>query len=96
MGSDGSVKRVRILFSGRVQRVGFRYTVCGIATPFDISGYVRNRSDGDVELVAEGSERELIGFIEEIRNSRLKNHIAGEKLSWTAATGEYRKFRISD
>jgi len=96
MGSDGSIKRVRVLFSGRVQGVGFRYMAYRIATPLDLTGYVRNRPEGDVELVAEGSERELNGFLEGIHASRLNSHIVREQLCWVAATGEYGKFRISD
>ena len=96
MGSGGSIKRVRVLFSGRVQGVGFRYTAYRIATPFDLTGYVRNRSDGDVELVAEGSERELTELLDGIRASHLNSHIVREQLCWVAATGEFGKFRISD
>src|SRR5207248_2933045 len=45
--------RRQCLFSGRVQGVGFRYTVKNIALQHNISGYVRNLPDGRVELVME-------------------------------------------
>jgi acylphosphatase len=44
----------RCQFYGRVQGVGFRYTTAGLARDYGIRGYVRNRSDGSVELVAQG------------------------------------------
>ena len=96
MGSDGAIKRVQALFSGRVQGVGFRCTACRIATALDLTGYVRNRPDGDVELVAEGAEQKLAGLLDGIRDSRLNNHIFRERIEWAAATGEYGKFGILD
>ena len=46
-------------FSGRVQGVGFRYTVQEVARDFKVSGYVRNLPDGRVELVGEGDPAEI-------------------------------------
>jgi acylphosphatase len=44
----------RIIFEGRVQGVGFRYTAASAARTHGIEGYVRNCADGTVELVAQG------------------------------------------
>jgi acylphosphatase len=52
-------KRVRVLISGRVQGVGFRYWVKGRAMELDLTGWVRNLEDGKVEAVFEG-EREKV------------------------------------
>jgi acylphosphatase len=46
----------RYLFFGRVQGVGFRYTTANLARDCGVRGYVRNRPDGSVELVAQGAE----------------------------------------
>jgi len=43
--------RHRIHFFGNVQGVGFRYTTCSVARGFDVTGFVRNCSNGSVELV---------------------------------------------
>ena len=59
--------RRRVYFSGRVQGVGFRFTCQSLARRFDIAGYVRNLSDGRVELVAEGESGELDAFLTAIR-----------------------------
>ena len=45
----------RIIFHGRVQGVGFRYTTHRIARGFPVTGFVRNLTDGTVELVACGT-----------------------------------------
>jgi acylphosphatase len=53
----------RVLYSGRVQGVGFRYTAQGLARGFAIAGFVRNLANGNVELVAQGEELEVAGFL---------------------------------
>lgn len=95
MVSSVSTKRMKVLFSGRVQGVGFRYTVCRLASSFRVTGYVKNLMRGDVEVIAEGSEQELADFLNEIRGSHLGRYISHERVSWTAATDGYDEFRIS-
>ena len=46
--------RLHIFYEGRVQGVGFRWTVKQTAMGFDVTGSIRNMSDGRVELFAEG------------------------------------------
>jgi acylphosphatase len=45
----------RVIYEGRVQGVGFRFTAASAARAYQISGYVRNCADGTVELVAAGT-----------------------------------------
>ena len=54
--------RLHIHYSGRVQGVGFRYTVKSLITGFEVVGTIRNLPDGRVELVAEGERAELEAF----------------------------------
>ena len=54
--------RLHVYYQGRVQGVGFRWIVREVATGFDVTGWVRNLSDGRVELVAEGKRPELEAF----------------------------------
>jgi acylphosphatase len=61
-------ERRRILFSGRVQGVGFRYTSASLARAFEVAGYVRNLADGRVELVAEGEPSEIDDLVAAIRS----------------------------
>lgn len=53
------IVRRRIVFHGRVQGVGFRATVCALARPLDVVGFVRNLPDGTVEAEIEGTASEL-------------------------------------
>ena len=50
------VVRKRFYFSGRVQRVGFRFTAEGLAGELGLTGYVKNLPDGRVELEVQGRE----------------------------------------
>jgi len=49
-------KRVQVIYKGMVQGVGFRFTAEALARRFDVTGYAKNLTDGNVEVVAEGEE----------------------------------------
>jgi acylphosphatase len=57
-----------LIVSGRVQGVGFRYFVREKANSLGIKGWVRNKGNGDVEILAEGEKETLAIFIEAVRN----------------------------
>ena len=86
--------RMHIIYSGRVQGVGFRYTARSVAAGFEAVGTVRNLLDGRVELIAEGSREELEAFRMAIRESGLEHFIRNEEVTWSEATGEFRGFEI--
>jgi acylphosphatase len=58
-----------ILFSGRVQGVGFRFTAHRIANNFGLTGFVRNLYDGRVEMFVQGSPDDIENCIEDIRDT---------------------------
>jgi acylphosphatase len=63
---DQQVACRRVIFEGRVQGVGFRYTATSIARQCGIRGYVRNLRDGSVELVANGTEQQIERFLKQV------------------------------
>ena len=65
----------RVFYEGRVQGVGFRYTVRRIATGFEVVGWVKNLADGRVELQTSGDADEVRAFLDAIRDSELASHI---------------------
>jgi acylphosphatase len=83
-----------VLFSGRVQGVGFRYTAKTVATGFEIAGIIRNLPDGRVELVAEGSPAELDDYRAELHNAGIAGFIRDEQVVWADAENEFRGFEI--
>ena len=93
--SDSSRRRLKILYSGRVQGVGFRYTAKKIAAGFEITGTVSNLSDGRVELIAEGARAELESFRAALRDEGLAGFIRDEKVTWSDVQNEFRNFEIA-
>ena len=88
------LKRVQVYYSGRVQGVGFRYTVRQIAHGYDVVGCIRNLPDNRVELIAEGDEDELKRFVNEVATGDLAVYIRHAPVDWSAPTGEFREFSI--
>jgi len=66
----------RVIITGRVQGVGFRYTTKDIARGFDVCGSVRNQPDGSVEILIMGEEDEVDAFLRElVEDSAVAHHI---------------------
>ena len=89
-----SRERLHIFYSGRVQGVGFRYTAKATAHGYDVTGRVRNLTDGRVELVAEGERTELEEFRRAIQDSEVGRFVRQEEASWSQAKNEFRGFEI--
>ncbi len=64
---EDTVKRVRVVISGRVQGVWFRGWTVDEATARGLSGWVRNRRDGTVEAVFEGAPEAVDAMVEACR-----------------------------
>ena len=65
----------QVFYEGRVQGVGFRFTIKSLARGYDVIGWVRNLPDGRVEMQVSGEREEVEGFLEGIAESELKSHI---------------------
>ncbi len=87
-------ERMQNLYSGRVQGVGFRYSVKTVVAGFEVSGTVRNLPDGRVELIAEGEKNEMVEFLQAIRDSDVGGLIRGEETRWSEAKNDFRGFEI--
>lgn len=56
----------RVIYHGQVQGVGFRATTARIARSYAVSGFVKNLSDGTVELVVHGAPQEINRFLADV------------------------------
>lgn len=63
-----------VRFIGRVQGVGFRATSKYVADGFDVSGWVRNESDGSVAMEVQGAKDEVDAFLNALHD-RMKRNI---------------------
>ena len=58
-----------IIFSGRVQGVGFRFTAHNIARRCQLTGFVRNLPDGTVEMLAQGHVEDVNDCIRDLNET---------------------------
>ena len=89
-----SLVRVQVLYSGRVQGVGFRYTVKSLVPGYDVLGIIRNLPDGRVELIVEGKQEELDAFLQAIRDSGLLRNIRDEEIVFENAQDNFKGLEI--
>jgi acylphosphatase len=71
-----------VYYWGKVQGVGFRYTVARLAQHHPVAGYVRNLLDGQVELIVEGDAAEVDRFLAAVASQMsgyIKGHTALDK-----------------
>ena len=90
-GSD--VIRNRVIFSGRVQGVGFRHATRMQARSYRVYGHVRNLEDGTVELVIEGDRKEVNRFVVSIQE-RMAGVIKETDITIKVASGEFADFKV--
>lgn len=71
-----NLRRSKLIFSGRVQGVGFRVEAVGIAERLDLVGWVKNKSNGEVEIEVEGESNKIdymIEYLSSIRRAPVDN-----------------------
>ena len=85
---------IHCIILGRVQQVGFRDYVQRSADAASITGWVRNLSDGTVELVAQGTTDILREFIEALNEGSLGSSVEGVSVEWRTAKDGYEDFSI--
>jgi len=81
-----------IFFSGRVQGVGFRFTANSVAQRYELTGFVRNTSDGKVELLLQGEPEDIDDCIEDLQQTFAARDVHIEELPFDSS---YPDFRIT-
>jgi len=92
--SETNLDRLHAIVEGRVQGVGFRYFTAESAIGLGLSGWVRNRWDGVVELVAEGERSKLEKLVGILWKGPRSSFVTQVKVVYLEATGEYKGFSI--
>jgi acylphosphatase len=88
-------KRAHFIIEGRVQGVCYRMFARGEASRLGIDGWVRNCSDGSVEIVAEGEEDAIAGFLAWCREGPPHACVTRVIDEYSDATGEFQGFGIT-
>jgi len=85
-------ERLRAEVFGEVQGVGFRAFVLRRGLAYGLTGWVRNRMDGSVELVAEGERAALESLLADVNVGPAASLVDRVDTRWETATSEFRVF----
>lgn len=86
-------KQLHAIVSGRVQGVSFRYYTTLKARELGIVGWVLNRQDGTVELIAEGTQSALESLEAWLHEGSPSAKVDSVDLTWDTATDEFSEFK---
>jgi len=86
--------RVHVVITGRVQGVGFRYFVIRNAKQLGLVGWVRNRMDGAVEIVAEGNRQDLQRLVDKLKTGPPMAWVQHVSTQWQPAADSFVDFVI--
>ena len=92
--SDQEKVRLHAIVEGRVQGVGFRYFTLENANKHNLTGWVRNRWNRTVEVVAEGQREDSEKFLRTIQRGPRAFTTENVKFEWKTPTGEFNRFQI--
>lgn len=87
-------RRVHLVVTGRVQGVGFRYATTLRAQALGVVGTVRNRTDGAVEVVAEGRQGPLQELVDWCHDGPSLARVDHVDVQWQAPTFDYVSFAV--
>lgn len=89
-----ALARLHATVEGRVQGVSFRYFVSEQAQRLGVSGWVRNRFNGDVEVMAEGSRFDLEKLLIALHQGPPMALVSNVAAEWQPARGEFSSFWV--
>ena len=88
------ITQSHIFYSGTVQGVGFRYTVERFATSLKLAGWVKNLSDGRVEILVEGPKEDIEKLIQQV-DAHFEGYIKDKEISFNLVQGQFEDFSIA-
>jgi acylphosphatase len=91
-----ALKQVQIFVRGRVQGVFFRASTQREAKRLGLTGWVRNRPDGSVEILAEGEEDGLKELIAWAQKGPSAARVERVDVRWRGFAGDFSDFRITE
>ncbi len=92
--TDDVETRFRAVVRGRVQGVCFRAYTRDYARSLSINGYVRNCSDGAVEVEAQGDRGKLQGFLDWLHQGPPSARVKSVEVEWKTDGDDYRGFSV--
>ncbi len=85
--------RLTAYISGRVQRVGYRAKVISLAKETGLVGFVQNRPDGQVLVIAEGERNDLEKLASALWIKNAMINVENISMHYSQGSGQYSSFR---
>lgn len=89
-----SKERVNIIVHGRVQGVFYRARAKEKAIELELNGWVKNRFDGTVEIVAEGDKEDLERLVDWSQHGPKHAHVTKVEAEWQPFVDEFSDFTV--
>lgn len=91
-----ALKQLHLVVRGRVQGVYFRASTQREARRLGLTGWVKNRSDGSVEILAEGEETSIRELYSWAQKGPTAARVDRVDTRWRSFTGDFADFRVVD
>lgn len=88
------MNEMHCIVTGSVQGVAYRAYVQESATELNLVGYVRNRSDGSVEVLAQGYPDTLKEFVEYLHEGSLMARVESVAVDWRSPRRTFTEFSV--
>jgi acylphosphatase len=88
------IKRLELLYSGKMDQTDFRETAERFATAHQLVGFVKKLENDMIKIVAEGPEDELRKFMRDF-DEDMDIYIEHFSANWADATGEFKRFELN-
>jgi acylphosphatase len=94
MAETGDCLQLYAIVTGRVQGVSFRYYTVQRARQLGVVGWVRNRQDGSVEVVAEATTSQLESLLAFLHTGSPASKVQSVEIEWRPPTDDYANFDV--
>ena len=84
----------KIIVKGMVQGVGYRYFCYKKARQYEITGYVKNLFNGDVELEAEGEKNMITEFVKDLKTGPSNAYVKSVNVEMFPYENKYQQFNV--
>jgi acylphosphatase len=93
--SEKAMARAHVVVRGKVQGVFFRAETQRAAEERKVTGWVRNRPDGTVEAMFEGTEKSVFSMVEWCKGGSPQATVEAVEADWSEYRGEFAGFEIT-
>lgn len=88
------LRRAKIIASGLVQGVGYRYFVLRHADNLNLKGYTQNLYTGEVLVEVEGKFGLINELIRQLKIGPMKSHVTNCVVEWSEYKNEFKRFEV--